>query len=129
MGNALVQKWLAFVFDGEIVTQEFLDALKSIEAESWDDALVKSFCPPGAEPNPNHLCYPVTGGAASVGHVTSDRILYPLPTGVVEYPFTMVLTTGGSATAQTGRVVSAETLQYPGNPTVTFGRGQYTSRP
>lgn len=118
VGNALVQRWGAFRA-GRVSWDELKAALTATQTGSWRWASVQQRCPSPDAPNPNAACY-LYDNAAGIS-VFSDFVpTSPVPTGETDYPIVFNLHQGASAMEWTGRVVSAEALQYPGDSAVTL---------
>jgi hypothetical protein len=118
VGNALVRRWGAFR-NGRISWDEFKAALQATTTESWRTASVEQRCPSPDAPNPNAACY-LYDNAAGISVYSDFLPDSPVPTGETDFPVVFDLHAGASATDWTGRVVSTEALQYPGDPAVTL---------
>jgi hypothetical protein len=118
VGNAFVQKWGAFRA-GRVSWDEMKAVMSATQTASWRWASVQQQCPSPDAPNPNAACY-LYDNAAGLS-VYSDFIPNsPVPTGETDYPVVFNLHAGASPTQWTGRVVSSEALQYPGDPAVSM---------
>jgi hypothetical protein len=118
VGNALVRRWGAFR-NGRISWDELRAMLTATNVESWRWASVRARCPSPDAPNPNAACY-LYDNAVGIS-VYSDSVAdSPVPAGVTDFPVVLNLRAGASPTSWTGRVVSGEALQYPGEPAVTM---------
>jgi hypothetical protein len=122
LGSAFLKRWIAFK-QGAIGYAELLAVLQATNSESWRAANVRSQCPSAAMPNPNAGCYLYAdpNAASSSGVVLYSNSLNdtPIPTAVSELPISMNLrpaTSSVGGTQWTGKIVSADSLQYAGDP-------------
>lgn len=117
VGNALFQKWRTLReqrgLDG---IPEWLAILQATESESWRKSdTVLSYCP-----KTSRACYlyPNTFG---YGIYSDDLTRFPIPTGAAELPFAMnIRSVSSAAESYVGKIDSAATLQYAGDPALTL---------
>ncbi|MEL6179203.1 MAG: hypothetical protein AAFS10_09620, partial [Myxococcota bacterium] len=120
MENAFVRLWANFR-QGRLSFEQFQAGLTSTRTESWrSQRLYALGCQEGS------ICFPYSNFEGFLTY-TTDPINVPVPSGVVEMPMAMNLTTGGGgvdAACQgsdycfVGRIESSNALQYAGNPKV-----------
>ena len=114
--NAFIRLWASFRTGalGDMGGVEMRDALTSLTEESWTKTGIRAKCvAQGAKE-----CYPrvlETSYGTWVGKADTTEV----PVGVTELPFRMNLKIdAANPKSFSGRVDSAGTLQYPGNPAV-----------
>ncbi len=122
VGNALFQKWIGLL-EANITANEFKAILRTTENGAWKNAILRAKCPQPGLALSSHACFPSFTGNG-VGQYTSDVSKFPVPDGALSVPLTVFLQRSKKlgANAKTfgydGRVITAESLQYPGNPNV-----------
>jgi len=115
VGNAFIQQWGRFR-RGRDETLEELDAvITSTITESWKWPSLQKLC----EEDLHDACYPYTN-ASGFGVYTESLLQYPVPSGLVELPVALDLKEDGDPDKLVGRITSAESLHYAGNPKVTL---------
>lgn len=116
VSNAFIRRWGA-LRNRRISYDEFRAAVTAMQTESWKWESVKQRCPREGAPDPNVGCYLYdnTQGIAIFSDYLPDN---PIPTGVVDMPIVLDLgqTRGGSPREWVGKILSAETLHYAGDP-------------
>jgi len=118
VGNALIQRWIGFRI-GRIGWDEFSAVLSSTKTGQWNFESVRQ-----AEPcrgDPNKACYLYDINAAGATEYTSSLRSFPIPTGVTEMPVALNLRqpdVDATPNLISGRIESARTLHYAGNPAV-----------
>jgi hypothetical protein len=120
VNNALIQRWFAFR-TGNISWEEFLAVTIATRTESWRWPSVQAACP-----EKKGACYPYDINDLGIVVYSSDTATKPVPSGVVEMPFSMDLYAPDPASEPTklaGRIVSDLALQYPGDPAITVTLG------
>ena len=113
VGNAFIQKWGLFR-KGWISYDEMSAALNAVIEGTWNYESVKSVCP-----YPDGACFLYDNPAGYV-EFTTDRFAIPVPSGAVEFPLSMnlKLDDDGDGKAFSGKIVSEDTLHFPGDPAV-----------
>ncbi|MFW5739873.1 MAG: hypothetical protein ACOC1F_05865, partial [Myxococcota bacterium] len=115
--NAFVQKWGALRLGG-ITVEEMLAVLASTKSGSWKWPTMQ---PPSC---PKAACYPFapsSGGGSGYGEYSDNLDANPIPSGLVEMPIAINLKASGSSAKQyVGKISSADTLHYAGDPSVTL---------
>ena len=130
VGNAFIKRWGAFK-QGLVTFDEFNAVLTATRSESWKSATVKARCPNSATPNPNAGCYlyaPPTGNPGTGIREYSNALdAFPIPSAPSELPIGVnIHHKVGTATAPvpadewSGKIISAETLHYAGDPALTL---------
>lgn len=115
VANALVRRWLA-AYDGRLPYPEFEAVLRATRDGSWNRPEVRRLCPEGA------ACY-LANNIAGYGIYTDSEQDVPVPAGVTAVPLTLALGVprpDGEGEIVSGHIVSAESLQYPGDPQVVL---------
>ncbi len=110
--NAFIQKWGAFRI-GNITLDNFMAVLTATRTESWNWASMK---PPNC---PKAACYPFDNGLG-YGEYSDNLDSNPIPTGMVELPVALNLLQGTAATDMSGKISSADTLHYAGDPAISL---------
>jgi hypothetical protein len=120
VGNALVRRWAA-VRGKRLSVREFRQVLNATLNGSWRYPSVQARCPTEANPNPNVGCYLYDNedGISIYSEYLPDN---PIPTGTTEFPVVMNLRASdpGRPGVWSGRILSSESLQYAGDPTVSL---------
>ena len=120
VGNAFIRRWGA-LRDSRIGLEEFMAALNAMYTESWKWDSVRKRCPSEEAPDENVGCYLYDNneGIAIFSDYLPDN---PIPSGTAEFPVSMNLRArpGGTSAEWTGRIVSADTLHYAGDPAVSL---------
>jgi hypothetical protein len=126
VGNAFIQRWTAFR-DNKLIEQDFLAMLDATEQGSWKWASVASKCPSVANPDPSQGCY-LANNPDGVSVLSKDLSLYLIPSGASSLPVQMNLHVDakGGPSLWSGKVVSKETMHYPGDPGIQI---QFASDP
>lgn len=80
------------------------------------------------------VCYPYTtaAGGVALGRYTDNTDVRPVPSGVTQFPIAMNLRADPAmANVLRGRIETGQSLQYPGNPSIslTFGSNPATCSP
>jgi len=113
LSNAFLQRWGAFR-RGDLSWAEMQAVMLATESGQWVSASELPECGVAA-------CYLYGGRASGVGDYSADLDRIPVPAGVSELPFAMNLyqpTPRGAPQRMVGRIDSAGTLHYAGNPAV-----------
>ncbi len=113
VGNGFIQRWGAFR-QGRITFDELQAVVTATLNESWRWESVRSLCRQGA------ACYPYH---RSPGYATYVEALdsAPIPTAASELPIALNLRASDADPLQlVGKIVTAESLQYAGDPAVTL---------
>ncbi len=119
VGNALIKRW-GVMRRGDISLDNFLAAVTSSVSGSWDWPSMQARCPLSTG-----ACYPFVNSLEDPDdgfeEYSDDLATSPIPSGAVELPVSMNIK-GGSPEAAVfeGRFVSADTLHYAGEPTVSL---------
>ncbi|MFO0748154.1 MAG: hypothetical protein U1F43_21220 [Myxococcota bacterium] len=116
--NAFVERWVAFRSGDRGVSWDEMQAvMTSTQSGSWKSASEDPECS-------FDVCYLYDGEASGLGGYSSDANRDPVPTGVTELPFAMnLMQSAADPTKLVGRIESASTLHYAGNPAVTLQLG------
>ncbi len=116
--NGLIRRWSAFRSGSLSGWDEWLAVIEATRTESWTFETVRERCPAA-----DGACYPFTN-TSGVRTFVSDLDSTPIPFGSSELPFAMNLRQPGlTATSLTGRIESAASLHYPGDPAVSLSVG------
>lgn len=119
--NALVRRWMA-LRRGTITVDEFRAVMLSVANENWRSPELAQRCPDDSNPNANVGCYLYDSGrfGDSGVRVMSDNMRdVPIPAGVIEMPFEMLIEPDAPGSSQwRGRVDSTKTLHMPGDPAI-----------
>jgi hypothetical protein len=114
VGNALIRRWWAFR-RGSLSRDEFDAVLMAVTEESWKWPVSRAFCG-----NDNAACYP-SDNLVGFSVLSDDIEASPVPSGLSQLDISLNLQPGGDdPRTWLGRVDSAHTLQYPGNPGITM---------
>ncbi|TNE46970.1 MAG: hypothetical protein EP343_21865 [Deltaproteobacteria bacterium] len=115
--NALLQQWLLFKRN-QLSFEKLQAVLQSLQDKTWDNKQTQEECQRlYSQTNSTDLaCYPFS---SSNGYelLTSSRKQSPPPSGVSALDFTIDLEEK-PGNLLSGRIVSQEALQYPGNPSI-----------
>lgn len=118
IGNAFMQKWAA-LRTGSIDYDEFSAVLSATINGSWDWASVREMCVD--KKTPTSLCYLYTGDPIGISQYSSDGDSFPVPSGLSVLPITLNLKEdSNNSKVYTGKIVTGNTLHYPGDPSVTL---------
>lgn len=123
--NAFLRRWLNFK-SNTIDFDKMKAILQSIQSETWRLSKVQSDCSKlySQQASTDVLCYPYSSANGyEILSISSKEA--PVPTGVSSLDFTMDVKEDNNNQWQ-GRIVTSETLQYPGNPQITM---QFTESP
>lgn len=114
VGNAFIQRWGA-LRQGRIPLDEFQAAVAATLSGSWAWASVREGCSGTAA-----ACYPFHRPPGFAAY--SDSLAaYPIPTAVSELPIAVNLRASGEDPRRLeGKIVTAESLQYAGDPAITL---------
>lgn len=111
VGNAFVQRWGAFK-NGAISWNEFQAVMTATVTGSWRWKSVSDVCTTAA-------CY-LYENAAGFGPYTDSFDQYPIPTAISELPLGVNLKVDpADGQKLVGKIVSASSLQYAGDPALT----------
>jgi hypothetical protein len=118
--NAFLRRYAEFRL-GHIPVDEFRAMLLATETGAWNFPSVRSKCPQDRLGGACYVCDNPQGIATYATRLESQAI----PTGVIELPLAMTLQKQGaiagcSDTAFQGKIVSQDTLHYPGDPQVNL---------
>lgn len=118
VGNAFIQRWTAFR-DNKLDYIDFRSMLTATEEGSWQWQSVRQRCPRPGAPNPLVGCY-MANNPDGVAVYSSSLEDFPIPTGVSKLPIAMNLHADedDGPLVWSGKIVSRETLHYPGDPAV-----------
>ena len=117
--NALVRRWLQFKRN-EINLTQFQAILRSIQEQTWNLKNIKALCKKTFSKvgSDDIVCYPFASSQGvevlSISHKEA-----PIPGGVSALNFVMDVEDKASDRWE-GRVVTSETLQYPGDPKISI---------
>lgn len=117
--NAFIRRWQEFKTsayrDSDI--EAFRASMQSIQNQTWkvDKALTDCAILRNTQKG-KVACYPYKGNQSGYGILSESLQEAPVPTGVTELSITMNLEEVGNALK--GRIVSDQTLQYPGDPAI-----------
>ncbi len=121
VGNGLVRRWGDFRIQGaNVVSRPNIEAaIDSVVKETWKWPSVVKDCPAG------NTCYPYVDPdnthSKGIQVLTNSQQAYPVPTGASELPVTLDLKQDATNPAiLAGRIVSTESLHYPGNPAISL---------
>ncbi|MFT5432702.1 MAG: hypothetical protein ACI9OJ_003404, partial [Myxococcota bacterium] len=128
--NAFVKRWIALK-QGDISLDEFSALLTQTLDGSWNYANIKSRCPNENNPNLNQGCYlyddPNVSTDTGVVTYSAGLDTDPIPSGVSSLPITLNLKSDpNSEQIWAGRIDSAGTLHYPGDPSISLS---FTTHP
>ncbi|MBK03663.1 MAG: hypothetical protein CL920_18495 [Deltaproteobacteria bacterium] len=119
LSNALLRRWLNFKRNN-LSFEQFRALLRSIKEQTWKLDKVRADCKQAFSKvaSDDVACYPYTNDTGYEVLSYSQREAAP-PSGVSSIDFTMDVKELSGNTFQ-GRIVSSESLQYPGNPQITL---------
>ena len=117
IGNAFLQEWANFR-RGKISYHTLQAVLTSTRTGSWSLPQLSAVCNAGGS-GTKAICFPddSTQGYQVYTENPNDS---PVPGGVVELPFSMVLSAVNKTFYQ-GAIDSTQALQYPGSPAIAIG--------
>ncbi|NOK11752.1 hypothetical protein [Corallococcus exercitus] len=118
--NAFIRQWIAFKYSGgHLKPDEWKAILTATQTGSWDWQATRSRCREAFPSDPNAACYLYDTGVAEY---TADEHVNSIPGGVTEFRFVANLRTASNSNGlrMEGRIDSASTLQFPGNPSLTL---------
>lgn len=128
VANAFVRKWRGFLvsqFSGTPEDYErLLEVVQATTTESWKLPSVRELCKSNSPSNEERICY-LSGVADGYQFYSTDPNGdpgNPVPFGVNELPVALNLQVDDEDTNQlVGRIDTAGSLHYPGNPSVEIG--------
>ena len=125
LSNAFLRRWLNFKRN-EINFDQFRALLRSMQEGTWRLPLVVKNCKTAysQQTTEDVLCYPYSNSKGYMIFSYSNREA-TVPTGLSSLDLVMDLK-NGSGNSLEGRIVTSESLQYPGDPKVTM---QFSSVP
>ncbi|MBI5544106.1 MAG: hypothetical protein HY901_09475 [Deltaproteobacteria bacterium] len=117
LGNAFLQEWAAFR-TGNASYKELQAALTATRVESWRWPTVTKACK-AMLGHGNGACFPYDENVEGVRAYSTDRQNFPIPTGVVELPFSLNLRVDPDDSKKlVGRIESSVALQFAGAPAI-----------
>ncbi len=120
VGNALIRRWAA-VRGKRLSVREFRQVLNATLTGSWKFPSVQARCPNDTAPNPNVGCYLYDNndGISIYSEYLPDN---PIPTGMTEFSVAMNMHAADPLKPGLwrGQVLSSESLQYAGSPSVSL---------
>ncbi len=119
--NAFLRRWLNFK-NNNITFDKFRAVLLSMQEGTWNLPKVRSDCRTlfSQQATEDVACYPFASPGRGYEVLSFSVREAPVPTGLSALNFTIDVTDGPSNT-WTGKIHTAETLQYPGNPSINIG--------
>ncbi len=122
--NALLRHWLGFKRN-ELTYEQFDAILQSIRNGTWQSAEVQKRCATLFSKTATNdvVCYP-SSSKDGLDILSFSNREAPVPSGVSSLDFAIDVKASGNTWQ--GRVVTSETLHYPGNPEITI---QFTDTP
>ncbi|MBU52319.1 MAG: hypothetical protein CL920_26805 [Deltaproteobacteria bacterium] len=120
-GNAFIQRWWEFKNSAHSDSdfEAFQAALQSIKNETWRIDKALTDCAVLRNTNKGNVaCYPYKGNKDGYGVLSGSLSETPVPTGISE--LNMAVNLQETNNVLKGRIVSDQTLHYPGDPSIAL---------